>query len=164
MFRPLAVNIGLRYANSRKSFVSFISLVAILGLVLSVAVLLLVTSVMNGFERELRDRILGVVPHVSVHARQPLGDLATVQATIESLPGVVAGCLMTFILSLGYYITPALVGGPRDQMVSNFISVYINRDLNWGLAASLGMVLLVVTLAIYLLFLRLVGADKIKLG
>lgn len=90
MFRPLAVNIGLRYANSRKSFVSFISLVAILGLVLSVAVLLLVTSVMNGFERELRDRILGVVPHVSVHARQPLGDLATVRATIESLPGVVA--------------------------------------------------------------------------
>jgi putative spermidine/putrescine transport system permease protein len=82
----------------------------------------------------------------------------------QTMPGVVAGCLMTFILSLGYYITPALVGGPRDQMVSNFISVYINRDLNWGLAAALGVVLLVVTLAIYLLFLRLVGADKIKLG
>jgi putative spermidine/putrescine transport system permease protein len=82
----------------------------------------------------------------------------------QTLPGVVAGCLMTFILSLGYYITPALVGGPRDQMVSNFISVYINRDLNWGLAAALGVVLLVATLAIYLLFLRLVGADKIKLG
>ncbi|MEP9399486.1 ABC transporter permease [Mesorhizobium sp. KR2-14] len=82
----------------------------------------------------------------------------------QTLPGVVAGCLMTFILSLGYYITPALVGGPRDQMISNFISVYINRDLNWGLAAGLGVVLLVVTLAIYLLFLRLVGADKIKLG
>ena len=57
---------------------------------------------------------------------------------------------MTFILSLGYYITPALVGGPRDQMVSNFISIYINRDLNWGMAAALGVVLLVVTLAIYL--------------
>lgn len=71
---------------------------------------------------------------------------------------------MTFILSLGYYITPALVGGPRDQMISNFISVYINRDLNWGLASALGVVLLVVTLAIYLIFLRAVGADKIKLG
>jgi len=82
----------------------------------------------------------------------------------QTLPGVVAGCLMTFILSLGYYITPALVGGPQDQMVSNFIAVYINRDLNWGLAAALGVVLLVVTLAIYGLFLRLVGADKIKLG
>ncbi len=82
----------------------------------------------------------------------------------QTLPGVVAGCLMTFILSLGYYITPALVGGPKDQMVSNFISIYINRDLNWGLAAALGVVLLVVTLAIYGVFLRLVGADKIKLG
>ena len=82
----------------------------------------------------------------------------------QTLPGVVAGCLMTFILSLGYYITPALVGGPQDQMVSNFISTYINRDLNWGLAAALGVVLLIVTLAIYGLFLRLVGADKIKLG
>lgn len=82
----------------------------------------------------------------------------------QTLPGVVAGCLMTFILSLGYYITPALVGGPQDQMVSNFISTYINRDLNWGLAAALGVVLLVVTLAIYGIFLRLVGADKIKLG
>lgn len=82
----------------------------------------------------------------------------------QTLPGVVAGCLMTFILSLGYYITPALVGGPGDQMVSNFIAVYINRDLNWGLASALGVVLLMVTLGIYFLFLRIVGADKIKLG
>jgi putative spermidine/putrescine transport system permease protein len=82
----------------------------------------------------------------------------------QTVPGVVAGCLMTFILSLGYYITPALVGGPQDQMVSNFISTYINRDLNWGLAAALGVVLLIVTLGIYGLFLRLVGAEKFKLG
>lgn len=82
----------------------------------------------------------------------------------QTLPGVAAGCLMTFILSLGYYITPALVGGPRDQMVSNFIAIYINRDLNWGTAAALAAILLVVTLGIYLLFLRLVGAERIKLG
>jgi putative spermidine/putrescine transport system permease protein len=82
----------------------------------------------------------------------------------QTIPGVVAGCLITFILSLGYYITPALVGGPRDQMVSNFIAVFINRDLNWGMASSLGVVLLVVTLAIYFIFLRLVGAEKFKLG
>src|SRR4051812_4490713 len=69
LFRPLAVNIGLRYANSRSSFISFISIVAIAGLVLSVAVLVLVTSVMNGFERELRERVLGVVPHLTVRAR-----------------------------------------------------------------------------------------------
>ncbi|WP_454818719.1 ABC transporter permease [Labrys neptuniae] len=82
----------------------------------------------------------------------------------QTLPGVVAGCLMTFILSLGYYITPALVGGANDQMVSNLISIYINRELNWGMAAALGVVLLTVTVAIYVLFLRLVGADKIRLG
>lgn len=82
----------------------------------------------------------------------------------QTLPGVAAGCLMTFILSLGYYITPALVGGPRDQMMSNFIATYINRDLNWGMAAALAFLLLVITLTIYLLFLRLVGAERIKLG
>ncbi|PTM96238.1 ABC transporter permease [Mycoplana dimorpha] len=82
----------------------------------------------------------------------------------QTLPGVAAGCLMTFILSLGYYITPALVGGPRDQMVSNFIATYINRDLNWGMAAALACLLLVMTLSIYLAFLRIVGAERIKLG
>ena len=82
----------------------------------------------------------------------------------QTVPGVMAGCLITFILSLGYYITPALVGGPTDQMVSNFISVYINRDLDWGLASALGVVLLAVTLIIYGLFLKVVGADKLKLG
>ena len=60
--------------------------------------------------------------------------------------------------------TPALVGGPRDQMLSNFIATYINRDLNWGMAAALALLLLVMTLSIYLLFLRLVGAERIKLG
>jgi len=82
----------------------------------------------------------------------------------QTVPGVMAGCLMTFILSLGFYITPALVGGPTDQMVSNFISVYINRDLNWGLASALGVVLLSLTLGIYYLFLRIAGVDKIRLG
>ena len=82
----------------------------------------------------------------------------------QTLPGVAAGCLMTFILSLGYYITPALVGGPRDQMISNFIATYINRDLNWGMAAALACLLLVMTLSIYLLVLRLGGAERIKLG
>ena len=74
VFYPLAVNIGLRYANSRRSFISFISIVAIAGLVLSVAVLVLVTSVMNGFERELKERVLGVVPHLTVRGVAPLSD------------------------------------------------------------------------------------------
>ena len=82
----------------------------------------------------------------------------------QTLPGVAAGCLMTFILSLGYYITPALVGGPRDQMMSNFIATYINRDLNWGQASALGALLLFITLALYAVFNRVVGIDKVKLG
>ncbi len=82
----------------------------------------------------------------------------------QTLPGVAAGCLITFILSLGYYITPALVGGPNDQMISNFISVFIDRDLNWGLASALGVVLLAVTLAIYGVFLRVAGAERLRLG
>jgi putative spermidine/putrescine transport system permease protein len=82
----------------------------------------------------------------------------------QTLPGVGAGALITFILSLGYYITPALVGGPGDQMVSNFISLYINRELNWGLASALGVVLLVVTLVLYRLYLKLVGSERLGLG
>jgi putative spermidine/putrescine transport system permease protein len=81
-----------------------------------------------------------------------------------TLPGVGAGCLLTFILSLGYYITPALVGGPSDQMVSSFVAQYMNRELNWGMASALGAVLLVVTLIIYSIYGRLVGADRMRLG
>lgn len=82
----------------------------------------------------------------------------------QTVPGVVAGGLITFILSLGYYITPALLGGPTDQMMSNFISTYINRDLNWGQAAALGAVLLLVTLAIYAAFLRILGPERVRFG
>ena len=89
VFYPLAVNIGLRYANSRSSFISFISIVAIAGLVLSVAVLVLVTSVMNGFERELKERVLGVVPHLSVRGREPLADWSQDANVLSEIPGVV---------------------------------------------------------------------------
>lgn len=82
----------------------------------------------------------------------------------QTLPGVGAGCLLTFILSLGYYITPALVGGPNDQMVSSFIAQYMNRELNWNMAAALGTVLLFATLAIYIVYTRVLGVDRVRLG
>lgn len=82
----------------------------------------------------------------------------------QTLPGIGAGCLLTFILSLGYYITPALVGGPQDQMVSYFVALYTNRELNWGQAAALGSVLLAITMVLYALFNRVIGIDKVKLG
>ncbi len=82
----------------------------------------------------------------------------------QTLPGIGAGCLLTFILSLGYYITPALVGGPLDQMISYFVALYTNRELNWGMASALGAILLVATLALYGVYNRLLGIDKVKLG
>lgn len=81
----------------------------------------------------------------------------------QVMPGVAAGALLTFILCLGYFITPALVGGPADQLISNFISNYINVELNWQMAAALSFILLALTLALYAVFARLFGIDRLKL-
>lgn len=82
----------------------------------------------------------------------------------QSLPGIGAGGLLVFILALGYYITPALVGGPTDQLVSYFIADHTNRSLNWGLASALGGILLACVLIVYFIYDRLVGIDNMKLG
>ena len=82
----------------------------------------------------------------------------------QTLPGVGAGVLMVFIQALGYYITPALVGGPDDQMLSYFIAFYASKTINWGMAASLSLALLAATVALYYVYDRLVGIDKIRMG
>ena len=81
----------------------------------------------------------------------------------QTLAGVAAGCLLTFILCLGYYITPALVGGPTDQMISGFIERAINSENNWGKASALGVILLTATLILYYVYNKLVGIDRMKL-
>jgi putative spermidine/putrescine transport system permease protein len=81
-----------------------------------------------------------------------------------TIPGIGAGCLLTFILSLGYYITPALVGGPGDQMVSGVIALALNQENNWGKASALSALLLIATLGLFFLYNRLIGIDKVKLG
>ncbi|MFM7335237.1 MAG: ABC transporter permease [Tabrizicola sp.] len=81
-----------------------------------------------------------------------------------AMPGIAAGCIMVFILSVGYYVTPALVGGPADQMLSAFVANYTTGTGNWGLASALGLILLVVTAALYLLAQRLSGGRAISLG
>jgi putative spermidine/putrescine transport system permease protein len=78
--------------------------------------------------------------------------------------GILAGALMVFILALGYYITPALVGGGGDQMLSYFVAKYTTETGNWGLAAALGLVLLVTTLALYAVAQRLSGGRGVTLG
>jgi putative spermidine/putrescine transport system permease protein len=82
----------------------------------------------------------------------------------QTVPGIAAGCLLTFILCLGYYITPALVGGPADQMVSNLVSTAINQENNWGKASALGTILLLVTMVLFFAYNRIIGVDKMKFG
>jgi putative spermidine/putrescine transport system permease protein len=79
-------------------------------------------------------------------------------------PGVGAGCLLVFILSIGYYITPALVGGQSGTMISNFIAYHMKSSLNWSLAAALGTILLAAVLVLYWLYNKIVGIDNMKLG
>ena len=78
----------------------------------------------------------------------------------QTIAGVGAGCLLTYILALGYYITPALVGGPADQMVSYFVAFYTNKTINWGMASALGALLLAATLVLYAVYGRLVAAGN----
>ncbi|MBT8412170.1 MAG: ABC transporter permease [Octadecabacter sp.] len=82
----------------------------------------------------------------------------------QSVPGIGAGSILTFILSIGYYITPEIVGGTKGVFISNRIAFHISTSLNWGLAAALGTILLVVVLALYWAYDRLVGIDNVKLG
>ena len=81
-----------------------------------------------------------------------------------SLPGVSAGGLLVFILALGYYITPALVGGAQDQMLSYFIAYFASQVTNWGMAAALSATLLVLVLILYAVYHRIVGIDKLRMG
>lgn len=81
----------------------------------------------------------------------------------QTLPGVAAGCLLTFILCLGYYITPALVGGPTDQLISTYIALFTNSTVNWGMGSALGTILLASTLVLYFVYNRLVGIDRMRL-
>lgn len=74
-------------------------------------------------------------------------------------PGVAAGVLLVFILALGYYITPALLGGPNEQMVSYYIAYFTNVTINWGMAAALGALLLVATLVLYAVYRRFANVD-----
>lgn len=72
-----------------------------------------------------------------------------------SLRGVASGSLLVFISAIGYYITPALIGGPGDQMISSIIAFYATGSANWGMAGALGVVLLVATLLLYSVYARL---------
>lgn len=82
----------------------------------------------------------------------------------QTVPGIGAGAILVFILAIGYYITPALLGGQEGVMISNIIDTHMRSSLNYSLAAALGLVLLVFVLLLYWLYDRIVGIDNMKLG
>lgn len=77
----------------------------------------------------------------------------------QTYPGIGAGALLVFILAIGYYVTPALLGGPDDQMLSYYIAQYTNVNINWGMACALGALLLAATLVLYALYRRIVRSE-----
>ena len=112
--------------------------------------------------------IMRAIPPVQMSAAASLG-ASHLQAFVrvywpQTLPGVGAGSLLVFILAIGYYITPALVGGSRGQLISNMIAYHMQTSLNWALAAALGGLLLVCVMALYWLYDRLVGVEGMRLG
>ncbi|MBL8388075.1 MAG: ABC transporter permease [Hydrogenophaga sp.] len=81
----------------------------------------------------------------------------------QTYPGVAAGGLLVFITSIGYYVTPALLGGAGDQMLSYYVAQYTNVEVNWGMACALGGVLLTATLVLYSIY-RKVSKAELSLG
>ena len=81
-----------------------------------------------------------------------------------TIPGIGAGCLLVFILAIGYYITPALVGGASGTLISNQIAYHMKATLDWSFASAMGLMLLTGVLVVYWIYNKLVGIDNIKLG
>lgn len=111
--------------------------------------------------------VMRVIPPSYARAARSLG--ATSWTTFrrvylpQTLPGIAAGSLLVFILAVGYYITPALVGGASGSLISNQIAFNMSKS-NWSLAAAIAGMLLVSILALYWLYDRLIGIDRLKLG
>jgi putative spermidine/putrescine transport system permease protein len=82
----------------------------------------------------------------------------------QTVPGLAAGCLLVFVISLGFYITPMLIGGGSDQMLAYLIAEFATNTANWGLAGALAMLLLACIAVLYPLYQRFAGAGGMKLG
>lgn len=82
----------------------------------------------------------------------------------QTLPGVGAGVILVFIVAIGYFITPELVGGKDGQMIGNYIAYHLKSSLNWGLAAAMGAILLTAILVLYWVYDKIVGVDNMRMG
>ena len=120
MFKPVSLLIGLRYtrAKRRNHFISFISLTSIIGLMLGVAVLITVLSVMNGFDRELKNRILGMIPHATINSREPFHNWQKLAEFAKKNPQVMAVAPYTQLqgmLTANGQVTGAMISGVDPQ-------------------------------------------------
>jgi ABC-type spermidine/putrescine transport system permease subunit I len=140
------INEPLRLLNTR--FAVYVSMVHIL----LPFMILPLYSVMRGIDRSVLRAAEGL-------GARPRAVFTQVMLPL-SLPGVAAGCLLVFILSLGFYITPALVGGPKDLMISVLIAQQVDL-FNWAFASALAAVLLIGALLIFVIFNRILGVEKI---
>ncbi|MBA0183514.1 ABC transporter permease [Pectobacterium versatile] len=77
----------------------------------------------------------------------------------QTYAGVTAGALLVFMMAIGYYITPALLGGPSDQMLSYFVAFFTNTTMNWGMAAALGTQLLIIVTLLYVVYIRVTRTN-----
>jgi putative spermidine/putrescine transport system permease protein len=112
-----------------------------------------VYSVLSGIDR----RLLRAAESLGASPRRAL---VTVLLPL-ALPGIASGALLVFLIALGFYITPALLGGPKQIMISNLIEVQVIELLNWGFGAALAFVLLVATVVLMVLFDRFLGLERL---
>ena len=112
--------------------------------------------------------VMRSIPATHMHAAASLG-ATPLRAFIRiylplTMPGVGAGSLLVFMLAVGYYVTPALVGEQSGQMISNLIAHHMQISLNWGLAAAVGSTLLATVVVLYLIYEKLFGIRHLRLG
>ena len=112
--------------------------------------------------------VMKTIPPSYMRAAQNLGappSLAFIKVYLpQTLPGVGAGVILVFIVAIGYYITPELVGGKDGQLIGNMIAYHMQKSLNWGLAAAMGTLLLAAILLLYWVYDRIVGIDNMRMN
>ena len=112
--------------------------------------------------------VMKTIPPTYMKAAQNLGatpTMAFIRVYMpQTIPGIGAGCILVFIVAIGYYITPELVGGKDGRLIGNMVAYHMQRSLNWGLAAAMGSILLFTILVLYWLYDRIIGIDNMKMG
>jgi len=112
--------------------------------------------------------VMKTIPPSLMRAAQNLGatpTLAFIRVYMpQTIPGIGAGCILVFIVAIGYYITPELVGGKDGRLIGNMVAYHMQRSLNWGLAAAMGTILLFVILVFYWVYDKIIGIDNMKMG